>query len=94
MSKEKFFTVIVVSQKKGLFYKIKSHMVICPGENGMMGIYYGHSQLISKIKPGFISIKQKKVEDIVFYVSGGIVEIQPDQITILVDILKKDKNIT
>lgn len=60
-------------------------MVVVSGSMGELGILPGHAPLLTDIKPGFIrAIKQGGVEE-VYYVSGGILEVQPDKVTILAD---------
>ncbi|CAL4317619.1 ATP synthase epsilon chain [Buchnera aphidicola (Eriosoma lanigerum)] len=75
----------VVSMEKKIFSGsiLKIHIT---GIEGELGIYPGHSQLLTIIKPGLLLIVHinKKKEHI--YVSGGILEIQPKLITILSDI--------
>ena len=55
------------------------------GERGDLGIYPGHSALISPIKPGQVRAIDAKGEQQVFYISGGMLEVQPSVATILAD---------
>ena len=55
------------------------------GAVGELGIYPGHTQLLSKIKPGFIRILMDDDKEDVFYVNGGFIEVQPHMISILAD---------
>ena len=60
-------------------------MVVVTGEMGELGILPGHTQLLTSIKPGQIrTILPGNIQDI-YYVSGGILEVQPYIITILAD---------
>lgn len=88
---EKLITVDVVSQK-GSVYNAKAKMVSVRGEGGEMGISYGHSQLLSTMPPGVIRIEQENTED-TLYVSGGIIEVQPDQVIILADVMEQAKDL-
>ena len=88
---EKLITVDVVSQK-GSVYNAKAKMVNLRGEDGEMGISYGHSQLLSTMPPGVIRIEQETTED-TLYISGGIVEVQPDQVIILADVMEQAKDL-
>lgn len=58
------------------------------GSEGDLGVVYGHSPLLTKIKPGMISyVQEKDHPEELFYVSGGILEVQPNKVTILADSL-------
>jgi F-type H+-transporting ATPase subunit epsilon len=60
-------------------------MVVVTGEMGELGIAPKHAPLITRIKPGFIRITQSNGEPVEFYVSGGILEVQPQLVSVLAD---------
>ncbi|EKE00567.1 MAG: F0F1 ATP synthase subunit epsilon [uncultured bacterium] len=60
-------------------------MVVVTGEMGELGILPGHTQLLTSMKPGQIRIVLPGNVQEVFYVSGGVLEVQPYIITILAD---------
>ena len=60
-------------------------MVYAPAEMGEVGISPKHTPLITKLKPGDVRAQINKDEMKTFYVSGGILEIQPNEVTILSD---------
>ena len=62
-----------------------AEMVYAPGEMGELGIAPRHAPLITRLKPGDIRVQTKpgKIEH--FYVSGGILEVQPHVVTVLAD---------
>lgn len=60
-------------------------MVIVTGEMGEMGILPGHTQLLTSIKPGQIRIVLQDGAQDIYYVSGGMLEIQPYEVSILAD---------
>ncbi len=75
--------VDVVSATESL-YSGEARCVFAPASTGELGIYPKHTALLSTLKPGEVRIETDKgVESI--YVSGGIVEIQPDVVTIFSD---------
>jgi len=74
----------IVSQDR-LVYEGEADMVIVPGEAGMMGVLPNHAPLLSTLKYGILTVRHQGQEDY-FTVAGGIVEIQPDIITILADV--------
>ena len=77
--------VDVVSAEKALFSGL-AEVVIVPGEMGELGIYPRHAPLLTRIKPGSVRIKlADKAEEELIYVSGGMLEVQPNMVTILAD---------
>ena len=76
--------VDVVSAEESIFSG-EAKFVALPGEAGELGIYPRHAPLITRIKPGAVRIlKDDDTEEFVF-VAGGILEIQPNVITVLAD---------
>ena len=86
-SNNKLILVNIVS-KEGKVYNSEAKIVHLHGESGEMGIIYGHAPLLSNMPPGVIRIDGENSKDIL-YISGGIVEIQPNQIIVLADIMQK-----
>ena len=79
------FHVDVVSAEASIF-EGEAEFVALPGETGELGIYPQHMPLITRIKPGAVRIKLvgKSEEEFVF-VAGGILEVQPNRVTVLAD---------
>ncbi|AGS06899.1 F0F1 ATP synthase subunit epsilon [Candidatus Profftella armatura] len=76
----------IVSIEGLLFSNKNIEFIVLPGELGDLGVYPLHSPLITCIKPGFIRIKiSKKIEEKCIFVSGGIIDIQPDSVIVLAD---------
>ncbi len=76
--------VDVVSAEESIFSG-EAKFVALPGEAGELGIYPRHAPLITRIKPGAVRIlKSDDTEELVF-VAGGILEIQPNVVTVLAD---------
>jgi F-type H+-transporting ATPase subunit epsilon len=74
----------IVSAEEELFSD-EVEMVYAPAEMGEVGISPKHTPLITKLKPGDVRAQINKDEMKTFYVSGGILEIQPNEVTILSD---------
>ncbi len=71
---------------EGEIYSGKAEMVFAPAEMGEVGIAPRHTQLVTRLKPGAVRVKVKEGEDeLSFYVSGGMLEVQPDVVTVLAD---------
>ena len=77
--------VDVVSAEESIFSGL-AEMVIVPGEMGELGIYPRHAPLLTRIKPGSVRLKlPDQSTDTLIYVSGGMLEVQPNVVTILAD---------
>jgi len=60
-------------------------MVFAPGEMGELGIAPRHTPLISRLKAGEVRLQHDNAPEDAFFVSGGILEIQPHVVTVLAD---------
>ncbi len=76
--------VEIVSAEEAL-WSGEGTMVFVPGELGEMGISPQHAPLLSRLKPGDVRVQKENGEEEFFFVSGGLLEIQPHQVTILSD---------
>ena len=77
--------VDIVSAEAAIYSGLVEFL-IAPGEVGELGIYPHHTPLITRIKPGSLRLKPAgQDEEVLIYVSGGILEVQPGTITVLSD---------
>ncbi|QJR13199.1 ATP synthase epsilon chain [Usitatibacter rugosus] len=76
--------VDIVSAEQAIFSG-EALMVIAPGEAGELGILPEHIPLITRIKPGTVRVKSADGTEEFIYVSGGMMEVQPDVVTVLAD---------
>jgi len=76
--------VDIVSAEQSIFSG-EAQMVIAPGEGGELGILPEHIPLLTRIKPGTVRVRTTGGEEEVIYVSGGMMEVQPDRVTVLAD---------
>src|SRR5450756_2157994 len=75
-----------VVSAEGSVYSGEAEFVVLPGEEGELGIYPRHTPLITRIKPGTVRIKPAGGgEEELIFVAGGILEVQPNLITVLAD---------
>lgn len=74
----------VVSAEKAI-YSGAVEMVIAPGVMGELGIAVGHIPLLTQLEPGPVRLILKGGEEDIFYVSGGMMEVQRRVVTILAD---------
>ena len=77
--------VDVVSAEEQIFSG-EAEFVVLPGEAGELGIYPRHTPLITRIRPGSVRIKLPNAqEEQLIFVAGGILEVQPNVVTVLAD---------
>lgn len=77
--------VDIVSAEAAIYSGLVEFL-IAPGEVGELGIYPHHTPLITRIKPGSVRLKPAdQDEEVLIYVSGGILEVQPGTVTVLSD---------
>src|SRR5476649_1423336 len=85
--------VDVVSAEESIFSG-EAEFVALPGEAGELGIYPKHTPLITRIKPGAVRIKiPGQTEDEFVFVAGGILEVQPNIVTVLADTAIRGKDL-
>jgi F-type H+-transporting ATPase subunit epsilon len=85
--------VDVVSAEESIFSG-EAEFVVLPGEAGELGIYPRHTPLITRIKPGVVRIRQAGMtEEEQVFVAGGILEVQPNVITVLADTAVRAKDL-
>ena len=76
--------VDVVSAEESIFSG-EATFVALPGEAGELGIYPRHTPLITRIKPGAVRIQKTDGGEEFVFVAGGILEVQPNRVTVLAD---------
>ncbi|MBS0569169.1 MAG: F0F1 ATP synthase subunit epsilon [Proteobacteria bacterium] len=74
----------IVSAEAEIF-RGEAKMIIATGEAGELGIAPRHAPLITRLKPGQVRVQMENGEELFFYVSGGILEVQPQVVTVLAD---------
>ena len=85
------FHVDIVSAEREIFSG-EAEMVFAPAELGELGITPRHAPLLTRMKPGTVRVLHGG-EESVFYVSGGILEIQPHAVTVLSDTALRARDI-
>ena len=82
----------IVSAEKSL-YSGEVAMVVAPGVAGELGLLPSHAPLLTRIKPGVLKVNLPDGEEQFIYVSGGILEAQPDKITVLADAAERGEDL-
>ena len=70
---------------EGQIFSGDASMVFVPGSEGEIGIAPRHAPLLTTLKPGEVRVQTEGREEQSFYVGGGALEIQPQQVTVLAD---------
>ena len=84
--------VDIVSAEEEIFSGTAA-MVFAPAEMGEVGIAPRHAPLITRLKPGEVRVHNEGKEEMFFYVSGGILEVQPHVVTVLADTAIRAKDL-
>ncbi len=84
--------VDIVSAEEEIFSGT-ANMVFAPAEMGEVGIAPRHAPLLTRLKPGEVRVQVEGKEEQFFYVSGGMLEIQPHIVTVLADTAKRAKDL-
>ncbi len=82
----------IVSAEKAIFSG-EAEMVFITGELGELGIAPGHAPLLTSIKPGNVRATLPNHHEEIFYVSGGMLEVQPFIVTVLADTIVRAADI-
>ncbi len=84
--------VDVVSAEESIFSG-EAKFVALPGEAGELGIYPRHTPLITRIRPGAVRIERPDGSEEFVFVAGGVLEVQPDRVTVLSDTAIRGKDL-
>ncbi len=84
--------VDIVSAEAEIFSGL-AEMLFAPAELGEVGIAPRHAPLISKLSPGEVRVKINDKESQEYYISGGLLEVQPHVVTVLADAAIRAKDI-
>ncbi len=74
----------IVSATESIFSG-KVTLLVAHGVQGDLGVLPGHAPLLTQLNPGPVRVQREDGEEEVYYVSGGMLEVQPTIITILAD---------
>lgn len=88
----KTMQVDVVSAEE-LIFSGEARFVALPGEVGELGIFPRHTPLITRIRPGAVRIEKADGTEEFVFVAGGILEVQPNRVTVLSDTAIRGKDL-
>jgi F-type H+-transporting ATPase subunit epsilon len=70
---------------EGKIWAGEASLVIAPARMGEVGIAPRHAPLLTTLRPGDLRVQREGQDELFFYVTGGILEVQPKQVTVLAD---------
>ena len=82
----------IVSAESSIFSGLVEHLQVT-GESGELGVMPGHAPLLTSIKPGMVRIVKQHGHEEVFYLSGGLLEVQPSSVSVLADVALRAEDI-
>jgi F-type H+-transporting ATPase subunit epsilon len=74
----------IVSAERSI-YSGPAELVVATGALGEVGITPGHAPLLTILKPGEVRVTKQGGEQEIYYISGGMLEVQPRNVTVLAD---------
>ncbi len=78
----------IVSAEKAIFSGTAT-MVVATGILGEIGILPDHTPLLTTLKPGQVRVTKPDGHEEIFWISGGLLEIQPFRVTVLADLAER-----
>ncbi len=76
---------IDIVSAEGEIYSGEARMVFAPAKMGEIGIAPRHAPLLTALNPGEVRIQDAEGEEHFFYITGGMLEVQPKRVTVLAD---------
>jgi len=84
---------IDIVSAEGEVYAGEATMVFAPATGGEIGIAPRHAPLLTSLKPGEVRVQTPGGEELLFWVGGGGIEVQPHKVTILADTAARAKDL-
>jgi F-type H+-transporting ATPase subunit epsilon len=79
-------TILVdIVSVEGSIWSGEANLVIAPARMGEVGIAPRHAPMLTTLRPGDLRVQRDGQEELFFYVTGGILEVQPKKVTVLAD---------
>lgn len=78
---------------EGHIWSGEANLVIAPALMGEVGIAPRHAPLMTSLKPGDLRVQREGQEELFFYVTGGILEVQPSLVTVLADTALREEQL-
>jgi len=76
---------VEIVSAEGHIFSGDANLVICPAKMGDVGIAPRHAPLMTMLRPGEVRVQAEGKDEVFLYVTGGILEVQPNRVTVLAD---------
>jgi F-type H+-transporting ATPase subunit epsilon len=76
---------VEIVSAEGHIYSGEANLVVAPARMGEVGIAPRHAPMLTTLRPGDLRVQRDGQEELFFYVTGGILEVQPKRVTVLAD---------
>ena len=76
---------VSIVSAEGAIYSGEADFVVAPASQGDVGIAPRHAPLLTELRPGPVRVQREGEDEKLFYVTGGLLEIQPGEIVVLAD---------
>ena len=86
------FSFQLVSPEKE-YFSGSTEMVVLPGEEGDFSVLPDHAPIITYLRPGRMTIKSEKGDELIYFVASGFVKINENYCQVLVDYIKKKSDL-
>src|SRR5688500_15834627 len=84
---------IDIVSAEGEVHTGEATMVFAPASGGEIGIAPRHAPLLTTLKPGEVRVQTESGEELLFWVGGGALEVQPHKVTVLADTASRAKDL-
>jgi F-type H+-transporting ATPase subunit epsilon len=78
---------------EGHIWSGEANLVIAPGRLGEVGIAPRHAPMMTSLRAGELRVQREGQEELFFYVTGGLLEVQPSQVTVLADTALREEQL-
>ena len=84
---------VEIVSAEGHIHSGEASLVIAPARLGEVGITPRHTPMMTSLRPGEVRLQNEGKEELFFYVTGGILEVQPTQVTVLADTALREEQL-
>lgn len=84
---------VEIVSAEGQIFSGSAEMAVCPAIQGDVGVSPSHTPLLTSLRAGEVRVLNGGKDEVHVFVSGGILEVQPNQVTVLADTAVRAKDI-
>jgi F-type H+-transporting ATPase subunit epsilon len=84
---------VEIVSAEGHIFSGEASLVVCPAKLGDVGIAPRHAPMMTSLRPGEVRIQAEGKDEVFFYVTGGLLEVQPNLVTVLADTALREEQL-